>query len=145
MKTRIFVVVFVGVVVLALIVNGVYAQDRNEPLITVNSLFSALNSGQVDMAVTTFADNATVENRVRGETYQGLAEIRQMLQEMSVNGRQYEITGYQQAGDTLIAQVEVSDRGLAWGTQTILAIVKDGKVLAFNVTDFRLELWKLYK
>ena len=143
MKARILVVMLVGIVVLALIVNGVQAQDRNEPLLAVNSVFSALSSGEVDTAASAFAENATAENRVRGETYQGLAQIRQMLQAMSANGRQYEVIGYQQTGDTIIAQVEVSDRGLAWGTQTILAEVKDGKVQAFDVAAFRLELWKL--
>jgi hypothetical protein len=131
--------------VLALVVNSVQAQDRNEPLLAVNSLFSALSSGEVDTAVNAFAENATAENRVRGETYSGLTEIRQMLQAMNANGRQYEVIGYQQTDDTIIAQVEVSDRGLAWGTQTILAQVKDGKVQAFNVTGFRLELWKLHR
>ena len=143
MKARILGLALIGIAFLALFVNGVQAQDRNEPLLTVNNVFSALSSGEVDTAVTAFAENATVENRVRGETYRGLPEIRQMLQEMGNNGRQYTVIGYQQTGDTIIAQVEVSDRGLAWGTETILAEVKDGKVQAFNVTAFRLELWKL--
>jgi limonene-1,2-epoxide hydrolase len=137
------VLALIGIALLALYVTGVQAQDRNEPLATVNGVFSALSSGEVDTAVTAFAENATAENRVRGETYRGLAEIRQMLQDMSTNGRQYEVIGYQQTGDTIIALVEVSDRGHAWGTQTILAEVVDGKVRAFNLAAFRLELWKL--
>jgi hypothetical protein len=145
MKVRILVVLLIGVAILALIVKGVQAQDRNEPLLAVNNVLTALSSGEVDTAVTAFAENATAENRLRGESYRGLAQIRQMLQEMSANGRQYEINGYQQTGDTIIAQVEVSDRGLAWGTETILAEVQNGKLQAFNVTDFRLELWKLHR
>ena len=145
MKARILAVMLIGVAILALIVKGVQAQDRNEPLLAVTNLFTGLSSGEVDTAVTAFAENATAENRLRGESYQGLAQIRQMLQEMSANGRQYEIIGYQQTGDTIIAQVEVSDRGLAWGTETILAEVQNGKLEAFNVTGFRLELWKLHK
>jgi hypothetical protein len=145
MKARILAVLLLGMVVLALIVNTVQAQDRNEPLLAVNNVFSALSSGEVDMAVNAFAENAMAGNQVRGKTYSGLAEIRQMLQEMSNHGRQYEMIGYQQTGDTIIAQVEVSDRGLAWGTQTILAEVKQGKVQAFNITGFRLQLWKLHR
>lgn len=145
MKARILVVVLIGMVALALIVTSAQAQDRNEPLLAVNNVFSALSSGEVDTAANVFAENAVAENRVRGESYSGLAEIRQMLQEMSNHGRQYEMIGYQQTGDTIIAQVEISDRGLAWGTQTILAKVKDGKVQAFEVTGFRLELWKLHR
>jgi Fe2+ transport system protein FeoA len=143
MKARILGLVLIGIALLALFVNGVQAQDRNQPLLTVNNVFSALSSGEVDTAMTAFAENATAENRVRGESYRGLEEIRQMLQDMGNNGRQYTVVGYQQTGDTIIAQVEVSDRGLAWGTETILAEVKDGKVQAFNVAAFRLELWKL--
>lgn len=145
MKARILAVLLLGTVVLVLIVNTAQAQGRNEPHLAVNNVFAALSSGEVDMAVNAFAENAMAGNQVRGKTYSGLAEIRQMLQEMSNHGRQYEMIGYQQTGDTIIAQVEVSDRGLAWGTQTILAEVKEGKVQAFNITGFRLELWKLHR
>jgi SnoaL-like domain len=145
MKVRILGVTIMGIVALALVVNGVQARSHSDPLWAVYNVFSALSSGEVEAAVTTFAENATAENQVRGEAYQGPAQIRQMLQEMSANDRRYDVIGYQQAGDTIIAQVEVSDHDLTWGTQTILAVIKDGKVQAFNVTDFRLELWKIQR
>ena len=143
MKARILVAVFFGLVVLALIANAAQASHTTEPLLAVSNVFTALSSGEVDTAASAFAKNAVAENRVRGETYRGLAEVRQMLREMGVNGRRYEVVEYQQTGDTIIAQVEVSDRGLTWGTETILAQVKDGKLQSFTVTGFHLELWKL--
>lgn len=145
MKARILVVLLIGMMVLAVVVNSVQAKSHTEPFSTVVDVFSALNSGQVDSAVIAFAENATAENLVRGKTYSGLAEIGQMLQEMNTHGRQYEIIGYQQTGNTIIARLEVSDRGMTWGTETILVEVKDHKVQTFDVTGFRLELWKLYK
>ncbi len=145
MKTRILVVLFFGLLVLALIMNVAQASHTTEPLLAVSNVFTALSSGEVDTAASAFAENAVAENLVRGETYRGLAEVRQMLQEMGANGRRYEVVGYEQTGDTIIAQVEVSDRGLAWGTETILAQVQDGKVQTFNVTGFHLELWKLHR
>jgi hypothetical protein len=145
MKARVLIVMFIGMLALAVIVTGAQARSHSDPLLAVYNVFSALSSGEVDTAMSAFAENATAENRVRGETYSGLVEVRQMLQAMSTNGHQYEVIEYQQTGDTIIAQVEVSDRGLAWGTQTILAEVLDGKVQAFNVTGFRLQLWKLHR
>jgi hypothetical protein len=58
-------------------------------------------------------------------------------------GRQYEIVGTEIDGDRITAQVEVSDRGIVWGTETILAEVKDSKLRSFTVSAFRLELWRI--
>ena len=44
-------------------------------------------------------------------------------------------------GDTIIVKVDISDRGIVWETETVVAEVKDGKLQTFNVTDFRLRLW----
>jgi hypothetical protein len=39
--------------------------------------------------------------------------------------------------------VEVSDGGFVWGTETIEAVVKGGRLQTFTVTAFRLELWRI--
>ena len=110
-------------------------------VMAVDNVFTAINSGEVDTAVSSFAKDAIVENRLRRERYVGATEIRQMLQGMYKEGRQFDIVGAEMYGDMIIVQVDVSDRGIVWGTETIVAEVKDGKLQTFNVTDFRLRLW----
>lgn len=83
------------------------AQAGIEPVLAVNHIFAALNSGDVDTAVTSFAEDAQAENLVREETYRGVSEIRQMLQQMEREGRRFEIEEIQMDGDMITAQVEV--------------------------------------
>lgn len=63
---------------------------------------------------TAFAEDGTVENLVRSETYHGTDEIRQMLQGMHREGRRYEIVELKLNGDSITTQVEVSDGGFVW-------------------------------
>jgi hypothetical protein len=62
---------------------------------------------------------------------------------MQRDGRRFEIVEIQMDGDTITATVEVSDGGFVWGTETIEAVVKDGRLQTFTVTAFRLELWRI--
>ena len=146
MKTRIlagtFVVVMVVMVLLAL---GQQAQAKAEPALAIDNVFAALSSGEVDAALASFANDAIVENRVRGDTYTGASEIRQMLQAAYKPGRQFEVVDVETAGDTIIAKIEVSDRGIVWGTETIVALVKDGLIQSLEVAAFRLDLWRIGK
>jgi ketosteroid isomerase-like protein len=145
MKGRIFVpaLAVLAVLVLSLTVGG--AQAGIEPVLAVNYIFIALNAGDVDTAVASFAEDATAENLVREETYSGVSEIRQMLERMQRDGRRFEIVEVQMDGDTITATVEVSDGGFVWGTETIEAVVKDGRLQTFTVTAFRLELWRIHR
>lgn len=143
MKGRILAVVLSASVGLVLLFNGQEAKANHDPVSTINMIFSALNSGKVDTAVASFAEDAIFENRVRDETYSGVSEIRQVLQGMARDGRQFAIVDTEMEGDTITAEVEVSDGGIVWGTETIVALVKDGKLQTFNVAAFRLELWKI--
>lgn len=141
MKGRIFAVVLTVVVLASLFLTGQPAQASIQPVMAMDNVFTALNSGEVDAAVSLFAENAIVENRLRRERYVGATEIRQMLQGMQREGRQFDIVGAEMYGDTIIVKVDVSDRGIVWGTETVVAQVKDGKLQTFDVTDFRLHLW----
>ena len=141
MKGKIFAVILTVMVLLSLFLTRQPAQASILPVMAVDNVFTAINSGEVDTAVSSFAKDAIVENRLRRERYVGATEIRQMLQGMYKEGRQFDIVGAEMYGDMIIVQVDVSDRGIVWGTETIVAEVKDGKLQTFNVTDFRLRLW----
>jgi hypothetical protein len=140
MKARIFMALFV--LVIPVLLNAPPAQANVESVFTVDKLFTALNTGEMDVALAAFATDAVVENRVRGETYYGAAEIEPMLQAMQRDGRQYEIVRVEMVGDTITVAVEISDRGQMWGTETITAAVSEGKVQKLNVSAIQLKLWR---
>lgn len=140
MKVRIWAVALVVMVVSVLFLNAGQAQADIQPILAVDNVFTALNTGQADLGVASFAEDAVIENWVRGETYVGVDEIRRMLQAMPRESRQFDIVRIEMVGNTITLDVEISDHGLVWGTETIVANVKDGKLQTFNVTEFRLDL-----
>jgi ketosteroid isomerase-like protein len=143
MKGKIIVAALLVISGLFFFANSQQAQANIEPVLLVDNTFAAINAGDVESAVTLFAQDAIAENRVRSKTYQGTSEIRQMLQGMHREGRVYEIVELKMNGDLITMIVEVSDRGYVWGTETIEATVVDGVVQAFNVLSIRLELWRI--
>lgn len=140
MKVRFIAVLFV--LVIATLLNVPLVQASTEPVLIIDDLFTALNGGEVDLALATFATNAIAEDLVRDETYHGAAEIRPMLQAMQREGRQYEIVRMELTGNTITLNVNISDRGQVWATETITAEVSEGKVQAFRVTALQLKLWR---
>jgi ketosteroid isomerase-like protein len=140
-----FVIALAGMAALFLLLFVGQAQAAVEPVFAVNDIFAALNSGDVDSAAALFAEDATAENAVRRETYRGVSEIRQMLQLMEREGRRFDIVEIQMYGDTITAQVEISDGGLVWATETVEAVVKDGQLQSFTKKAIRLELWRIHR
>ncbi|GIK40244.1 MAG: hypothetical protein BroJett011_40770 [Chloroflexota bacterium] len=138
MRTRFLMALFILVV--SVLLTALPAQANVEPIFTIDSLFTALNTGQIDTALAAFAADAVVENRMRGETYRGAAEIGPMLQAMQREGRQYEIVRVEMVGDTITVAVEISDRGQMWGTETIMAEVSEGKLHKLSVSAIQLKL-----
>ena len=143
MKGKVVVTTLVGMAILVLLLPARLAQAGIEPVMLVNHIYAALNSGDLDTAAASFAEDATAENLVRKESYSGVNEIRQMLQGMQREGRQYEIVQVQMDGNTITARVEISDRGFVWGSETIEAEVKDGRLQTFSLKGIRLELWRI--
>lgn len=139
MKARFFMALFV--LVIPVLLNAPPVQANVESILTVDKLFTALNADEMDVALAAFATDAVVENRVRGETYYGLAEIEPMLQAMQHEGRQYEIVRLEMVGNTITVAVEISDRGQMWATETIMAEISEGKVQKFSVSAIQLKLW----
>jgi hypothetical protein len=141
MKRKMWSIGMTILLVLAVFLNGTHAQAGIQPIMAIDGLCEALNAGEVDVAVASFANTAIVENKVRSELYRGTNEIRQMLLAMQHVGRHYDIVSVEMHGNTLTATIEVADRGIAWATETVAAEVRDGKLQTFQVIGFRLNLW----
>lgn len=138
MKTRILLVVLVGLVITVLFLTGSQAQAGIQPVLVVDNVFGAISSGDVDTALAAFAEDAVFDNSVRNETYVGTEEIRQVLQVMQHEGRHFDIVWVEMVGDTITLSVEISDRGIAWGLETFQAEIKDGKVQSLETQGIRL-------
>lgn len=115
------------------------AQASVGPIVTVNSFFDALNTGDHKAAVAAFSPDATA-TLARGESYDGQAEIADLVRLMERSGRHYEVVQVRMADNTLTLDVEVSDQGIRWGETTIVAEVQAGKLHTFHETAFRLRL-----
>jgi ketosteroid isomerase-like protein len=143
MKSKVLAVAVLGILGLVLLLNRQQAQANTSSVAALDNVFAALNSGELDPALASFTDDAVAENLVRTEKYRGVSEIRQMLQSMQRDGRRFDIVDAEINGDTITAKVEVSDRGIVWGSETIEAVVKGDRLQSFTVTAFRLELWRI--
>jgi hypothetical protein len=119
--------------------NVPLAQASMEPIVAANSFFTALNAGDHEAAVASFTPDA-VATLARGETYDGQADIVDLVQLMEHPGRHYEVVQARMADDTLTLNVEVSDQGIRWGETTIVAEVQGGKLHTFQETAFHLRL-----
>ena len=143
MKGKILAVAVLVMLAAGLLLNSRPAQASNHAVLAIDNVFAALNSGQAERAVALFADDAIAQNLLQAETYNGASEILQMLQGMQREGRRLDVVAVQMDGDTITAQVEVSDSGHVWGTETIEAKMNGDKLQSFTVVAFRLELWRI--
>ena len=143
MKGRIFAIVVFVLFGAALLLSGRQAEASSHSVAAFDSVLTALNSSEVDTAVASFTDDAIARNLVRAETYDGTAEIRQMLLGMQRDGRRFDLVDIKREGDLFTARVEVSDDGIVWGTETIEATLKGDKLQSFTVKAFLLELWRI--
>ena len=141
MKGKIFSVMVAVLALFSFPVSRLPAHADIQPVMALDNVYTALNAGSVDSAVASFDPNATVVDSLQGKEYIGVSGITQMLQGMQRDGRQYSIVHLEMDGSTVTAKVEVSDSGIAWGAETIVAQVKDGKIQNFEETAFRLQLW----
>jgi hypothetical protein len=115
------------------------AQASVEPIVAVNSFFTALNTGDHTAALAAFTLDATA-TLARGETYTGLDEISDMVDMMEHPGTSYEIVYAHSTGDTVTVVADVSYHGIRWGEDTIILEVREGKVHTFHEKAFHLQL-----
>lgn len=129
---------------LALFLLGSTVQADLEAMRTMESMYNALNAGSFDGAAALFAEDAALRSAASGQSAAGQAEIGEMLSTWRNGGsRQYDIVGARMSGDTVELVVDISDHGYVWGQETVSAVVQDGKIRSFDVTAFRLQLWRI--
>ena len=141
MRAKIFSLTFAVMALFSFPLVGKPVNADIQPVMALDNVFTALNAGSVDNAATSFDPNATIVDSLHGKKYIGVSGITQMLQGMQRDGRQYSIARLEMDGNTVTAKVDISDSGIVWGTETLVAQVKDGKIQNLNETAFRLQLW----
>lgn len=138
MKVRMFAIVVLLATMASMQVPS--AQASVEPIAVGSSFFTALNAGDYEAAAAAFGADATA-TLIRGETYRDRAGIADMVRRLDHNGRHYQIVQAMTAGDTVTMRVEISDHGIRWGEETIVAKVQEGKLHTFEEKAFRLRLY----
>ncbi len=121
------------------------AQVEAQPLPTraLESLFSALNEGDTLSALDTFDTAASIENRPAGESYLDVGQIAAMLDGWNREGRHFavahsEVTRIRPGLEMVLSDVEITDRGVTWGREEMLAVTYNGKIQRLYVIHARL-------
>jgi hypothetical protein len=147
MKTRILVVTLVVMMMSVLFVNGQEAQAQAPleamPRSVIFDLFAALNVGDMDSALASFGEDASLGDSAGGRTYLNSAQIAARLAGWQHEGRQYRILqestfNVARGLDVVFSDVEVSDEGMAWGQQSIVGLVYNGQIQRLDVAKMRL-------
>jgi hypothetical protein len=123
-----------------LLANGFQSESR--PVLAAHGLFTALNSGDADTALASFAPEATVQNRISGVTYRNPDQIAAMLESWSKDGRQYtileeEVTYVTRGLDLVTSEVEITDHGVAW-REKLLTVVQDDQIQKLYLKNVQL-------
>jgi hypothetical protein len=113
------------------------------PSLALDSLFSALNEGDTVSALNAFDTGASVTNLPIRESYLDADEIAGMLEEWNRDGRRFAIatgavTSIAPGLEMVTSDVEITDRGVTWGSQRLLGVVYNGKIQRLYVVHARL-------
>jgi hypothetical protein len=146
MKARILVAILMAIVSV-FVMNGPGAQAQAPGQAVAGSvvfdLFAAISAGDMDSAMTTFAESASLGSRVNSTRYLGAEQIAAQLEDWHRDGRQYRvlqesIITLARGLNVVFSEVEVSDSGLVWGLETIESQVYNGRIQRLDVTGIRL-------
>lgn len=149
MKTRAIAIAVAAVITVmvmsVLFLNGREVHASSVSSVAVDNLFTALDVNDSATAGNAFAEGAVVHNRVTNEMYSGPDEIAVMLESWMKEGRQHDVYVKETINvtsglDLVVSDVDISDHGVAWGRETIIALVYKGQILRLDVTDFQLTL-----
>lgn len=120
---------------LALPIAGASADTR--PLSLAIGYEQALNLGDLDAMTALFANDAVFVSRIGGEAITGHDAIRDALAPWARPDRTHEVVSLNMNGDELTIVVEIADHGIAWGRQTLRAVVEDGLIRLLEPVAFR--------
>ncbi len=108
-----------------------------EPLALAIGYEQALTLGDLDAMTALFADDAVFVSRIGGEAITGQDAIRAAMAPWARPDRTHEIVSLSMNGGEMIIVVEIADHGIAWGRQTLRAVVDDGLIRLLEPIAFR--------
>ena len=140
MKTKRFTILLVGLMILAAVPASALADHMPFPVpapFAVPDLYESLNAGDIDGALSVFAEDAVLKSNLTKGEWAGREEIGALLESRMRDGREFQVVShYTREGLELI--VEVSDNGIVWGRETIEAMIEGGMIRELTTTGFRL-------
>lgn len=142
MRAKVFYTVM-SVVGLFVFVFVPVARADLEAVYTVDSLFTAVNAGELDAASDLFAEDAIAGYVLTNQTYEGSDEISAFLDDLHYEGREYEVVQLTMVGDVFELTLDIADRGHVWGQQKVQVEMEKGMIQRLIVLETRLTLWRI--
>ena len=133
MKTRVSLFLFAVLLVLSVAV----AAADTRPLNVAIGYEQAFNVGDIDGLTALFATDAVMLDSIGGEPVVGHEAIHDLLAARHRPTRTVEVVGATMSGNELTLVIEISDRGITWGRQTLRATVEDGLIQTMEPVAFR--------
>lgn len=134
MKKTVLFVVLLGLLVIAGIAP---VRADTQPLSLAVGFEQALNLGDVEAMTALFAADGTYVHTVGGQEIVGRDAIRDFLSSRSKADRNYEVVGATMTGNQLTLVVDIADRGITWGRQTLHVVVEDSLIQSMELVAFR--------
>jgi hypothetical protein len=108
-----------------------------QPLSTVIGFEQALNLDDGAAISALFAEDAVLINGIGGAAIVGREAIEEILAGQTRPERSFDIVWANMSGDQLTLMVDISDRGITWGRQTLELTVEDGLIQSYEPVAFR--------
>ena len=140
MKTKRYAILLVGLMILAAVPASALADHLAFPIpapFAVPDLYGSLNAGDIDGALSAFAEDAVVKSNLTKGEWAGREEIAALLESRIRGGREFQVVSHY-TREGLELTVEVSDNGITWGREMLEATVEDGMIKELTTTGFRL-------
>jgi hypothetical protein len=146
MKKRTLVATLVAVMCAVLV--GVGGAQAQVPMSATTSsvlldLNAALNAGDMSAALAAYAGEVSLRVGAGSQWYVSADQIAAQLEKwQSDSSRQYRVLSESTINvargvDVVFSEVEVSDSGLAWGQESIITQIYNGKIQRLDVTGMR--------
>lgn len=108
------------------------------PLAVTIGYESALNSGDTDGLAALFADGGVLIDGIGGDPVAGRAAIRDALAAQLGPNRSFDVVWANMSGNQVTLVVDIADRGVVWGRQTLRMTVEDGLIRSLEPIAFRI-------
>lgn len=121
-----------------LVLSGVsqVAADT-QPLALAVGYEQALNLGDIDATTALFADDAAFYSYIGSEAVVGRDAIQEAMALWVAPGRTFDIVAAHMVGNRITLTVDIADRGITWGRQTLQLAIENGLIQSLEPVDFR--------